>query len=644
MSLLIPEYRNITAIGIRKKITNELETAVKSGSHPDIDIDSSVLSSITPHDIESLRNYGQWDKNVFDLVPRLIHKTYKCNIHIYKDTTGEYLETQSSSCSANDGNYSLHIIWNMRDHFDSTIPKEEAGEQYLNDNNKFQSQQPPRDETTKGCGDSRDAIMTLDQKEFKNVQNTATFLFVKVINPQNPEKVITLSSKEADIVLRVSKNQNKRICCEKSATIRMSDTNKNPENKAEAKNKIGYEVEISKIKGPEESLVLLNTKKTQNPTVYIHGRVRMSASDLSGKNKFKIIEVKLMGKEGVPCKDKHYKDKNYRCQLYPSPKKDTSLQITGEKRKRECEDKRPDQSKREKREERITTGASTISSEHPKKEKVCVEIEASISQETQNKYAQGHTPRSDRSRHIEQNIRSKHIEQNISYALRRTLEMEEYFVGITVRCPEMGPINSNDNHNQDTTASNRSIWTVHFRFNKPYLHRDRTPNKENHYMCLNLCFKAFKSIPDMPTISKYSIYAGSIVASFEIKACQILNLVQKRMAFRAFFIKNSKIKNSDGKRHDEGMVPTISIWNQRTASLQTRESFPKDIKIQLACPNQKTANSIIRSIKEDEGVWSNFSIKAVFVDGNKLNFSNKRENRERVDYNCFVYTYINALL
>jgi len=86
------------------------------------------------------------------------------------------------------------------------------------------------------------------------------------------------------------------------------------------------------------------------------------------------------------------------------------------------------------------------------------------------------------------------------------------------------------------------------------------------------------------------------------------------------------------------LVPTISIWNQRTATLQTRESLPKDIKIQLTCPNQKTASSIIRSIKENEEVWSNFSIKAVFIDGNKQNISNKRENRERITTVIEKYT------
>jgi len=475
------------------------------------------------------------------------------------------------------------------------------------------SQHLPSNETTMRRSD---AIMTLDASEFEEVKTMGTFLFLEVANPQN--EVITLNSVEANTLLRVSKNEDKskRVGCGNSTTIQMSNNQKT----------IQAKVEISK-KG-SDSLVLLNktkdkqdkpndsqnnSKTTQKkPTVYIHGCVLMSASSLSG-TKFNILQVNLMDRDGKPFKDKGYRYQLYdRNQLYPSTKinnydegkKFPSCQTSGGKRERG----------------KKIRGESTASFirqpmkkwlRRERKNKVYVKIAASISKDMLDVCKQGHISSIDRMDYIKTNI-STMLKEEMKYTV------EEVYTSFP---------DSIKNQNEGAVVSRDAEWTICFRFPIPYYHDDGTPNFENHAKCSRMCLGAFQNV-----FHEDAIYMGtepgSIIVRFKIEAYQVIKLIQKRLAFRAFFIKNSKIKKSDGKGHDEGLVPTISIWNQRTASLQTRESFPKDIKIQLACSDKTTADNIIRSIKENEEVWRKFSIKAVFIDGNKKNISNKRENRE----------------
>jgi len=360
----------------------------------------------------------------------------------------------------------------------------------------------------------------------------------------------------------------------------------------------------------------------------------MSASCLSSGTKFKIIEVNLMGrdgkpckgkslsKHGIPCKDKRKdRSKSYRNQLYPFPKINN---YDEEKKRSSC------QTIRGKRERgKKIRGESTASfirqpmkklSTSGRKKNVCVKIEASISRDMLYVCMQDHISGIDR---------MDYIKQKINKLLTKKLEEMKYTVDdVYTSFQEMESVSSIKNQNEGAVVSRDAEWTIRFRFPIPYYDDDGiTPKFKDHEMCSRMCLDAFQNV-----FHEHAIYKGtepgSIIVSFKIEAYQVINLIQKRMAFRAFFIENSEIQKERGKEHDEGLVPTISIWNQRTATLQTRESLPKDIKIQLTCPNQKTASSIIRSIKENEEVWRKFSIKAVFIDGNKKNISNKRENRE----------------
>eukprot|EP00466_Bigelowiella_natans_P009595 jgi/Bigna1/81695/fgenesh1_pg.83_\ len=461
------------------------------------------------------------------------------------------------------------------------------------------SQHLPSNETTMR---RYDAIMTLDASEFEEVKTMGTFLFLEVENPQN--EVITLNSVEANTLLRVSKNKDKskRDGCGNSTTIQMSNNEKTIQAKVEISKKGSDSLVLrnkTKDKQDKPNDSQNNSKTTQKkPTVYIHGCVRMSASSLSG-TKFKIIKVNLWSKHGIPCDGKIYRN-----QLYPSPKinnydegkKFPSCQTSGGKRERG----------------KKIRGESTASFirqpmkkwlRRERKNKVYVKIAASISKDMLDVCKQGHISSIDRMDYIKTNI-STMLKEEMKYTV------EEVYTSFP---------DSIKNQNEGAVVSRDAEWTICFRFPIPYYHDDGTPNFENHAKCSRMCLGAFQNV-----FHEDAIYMGtepgSIIVRFKIEAKQVLKLIQKRLAFRAFFIKNSKIKKSDGKGHDEGLVPTISIWNQRTASLQTRESIPKDIKIQLACSDKTTADNIIRSIKENE--------EAVFIEGNKKNISNKRENRE----------------
>eukprot|EP00466_Bigelowiella_natans_P019514 jgi/Bigna1/82049/fgenesh1_pg.87_\ len=218
------------------------------------------------------------------------------------------------------------------------------------------------------------------------------------------------------------------------------------------------------------------------------------------------------------------------------------------------------------------------------------------------------------------------IKFKISTDFTNTLRNDGHIVDV-VEVSSLGE-GSASSHSEDTIVSNvvEKIWIVCFRFDKAY-HDENGLSSADVKKCTDACIiahqKLFNSQP-----KNVATKSGSIIVSFKITNDQVLSFIQKRLAFRDFFIKSSRIKNGDGEAYDKGMVPTMSIWNQSTARLQTKGGFPKRVQIQLACPDQKTARSIIRDIKEKEGVWSRFSINAIFIDGERLIIYNPMEVEE----------------
>lgn len=120
----IPEFASISSKEIREKVADALEAAIERKSGSGTFIDLKVLENLTYEDVNAIRRDGEWKGSAFNLGLRLIHKLFHCNIRIYSSSEGKYLENESKSCFDENGNPCLRVVWNEKDHFDSTIPSE----------------------------------------------------------------------------------------------------------------------------------------------------------------------------------------------------------------------------------------------------------------------------------------------------------------------------------------------------------------------------------------------------------------------------------------------------------------------------------------------------------------------------------------